>query len=380
MQNSWKIHAAAAFGLEASVKRECEKLGFQGIHVEEGHVIFEGGPHEVALANIALRTADRVLLELGRFPAKTFEELYENIKKLAWKDYLPREAAFPIRARSVRSVLKSETDLQKIGKKAIVDAMNGRKNGAWLPENGALYPVLLTLRHDECIACLDTTGEGLFKRGYREEKGSAPIKETLAAALVDLSVWNPSRTLADVFCGSGTILIEAARKARGMDPGLDRSFLSMKWDIIGEKVYAQVRRDRMQRISFDTPLELLGFDIDPKVISIARANAEAAGVGEDIHFMKRDMREVFFKENFGVMITNPPYGKRIGEIRETRALMQAFSERFFKLRTWSIYVISAFEDWETLVGNVADRRRKLYNGGIKATYYEYLGPNPERFK
>ncbi|MDY3051650.1 MAG: class I SAM-dependent RNA methyltransferase [Ndongobacter sp.] len=380
MHLKYRIAATAAFGLESVVKKECEELGFSSIHVDEGRIFFDGEAADVAKANLCLRSADRVLLEVGRFSAESFEELFDRTAALPWPSLLPEDAAFPVRGKSYRSTLASVPDVQRIVKKAIAAALQRKWDVDWLPETGAAYPVEVALRRNECVIFLDTTGEGLFKRGYRQKKGGAPLKETLASGLISLSVWHPSRPLVDPFCGSGTLLIEAALQARGMAPGLERSFLSMDWPIVGEEVYRQARRACLRGIRLEEKLLLTGFDKDPRMIEIARKNAEAAGVGEDIRFICKDMRAVDLQENFGVIITNPPYGKRLGEEEETRALMRAFGERFGRLRTWSFYVLTGLADFEDAFGRAADRRRKLFNGGIETTYYQYLGPNPQRFQ
>ncbi|WP_071705967.1 THUMP domain-containing class I SAM-dependent RNA methyltransferase [Murdochiella vaginalis] len=380
----WTIHATAAFGLEAVVKRQCEALGFGPCRIEEGHVLFPGTCEDVMRANLYLASADRVLLEVGRFRAESFDALFEATKALDWTAYLPRDARFPVRAKTVQSQLASPSDVQKLVKKAVVTALQRRDALEHFPEDGALYPIDVTIRHDECVVCMDTTGEGLFKRGYRREKGGAPLKETLAAALVDLSVWTPDRPFADVFCGSGTLVIEAARKARGIAPGLDRSFLFLDWPWMDAQRYKELRREALSRVKTDLEADMLGFDIDPTMVRIARHNAEEAGVSDMVHFVTRDMREVGLRENFGVLVTNPPYGKRLSPVEGVEELMCDFARRFLTLRTWSIYVLTVMPDFEKRAlqeaGKEATRRRKLFNGGEQTTYYQFLGPDPKRFR
>lgn len=380
----WTIHATAAFGLEAVVKRQCEALGLEPCRIEEGHVLFVGGTEEVMRANLYLASADRVLIEVGRFPAECFDALFEGTKALDWTMYLPRNARFPVRAKTVQSTLASPSDVQKIVKKAVVGALQRRDALEYFPEDGALFPIDVLLRHNECIICLDTTGEGLFKRGYRLEKGGAPLKETMAAALIDLSVWTIDRPFADVFCGSGTLVIEAARKARGIAPGLDRTFLFQQWPWMDAKQYTPLRREALAKVKTDLQAEMLGFDIDPAMVRIARHNAEEAGVSDMVRFVKRDMREVGLSENFGVMVTNPPYGKRLSPVEGVDVLMRDFARRFLTLRTWSAYVITAMPEFEKIVGEEtgkeASRRRKLFNGGEEVTYYQFVGPDPKRFR
>lgn len=378
------IHATAAFGLEAVVKRQCEALGFGPCHIEEGHVLFPGTSEEVMRANLYLASADRVLLEVGRFSVTSFDALFEHTQALPWTTYLPRDAHFPVRARTIQSKLASPSDVQKLVKKAIVTALQRRDALAFFPEDGALFPIDVTIRHDECVICLDTTGEGLFKRGYRREKGGAPLKETMAAALIDLCVWTPDRPFADVFCGSGTLVIEAARKARGIAPGVDRSFLFLQWPWMDAGRYTELRREALAKVKTNREADMLGFDIDPKMVGIARRNAEEAGVSDMVHFITRDMREVGLNENFGVMVTNPPYGKRLSPEEGVQELMKDFAQRFLRLRTWSTYVLTSMPDFERIVqqetGKEVTRRRKLFNGGEETTYYQFLGPDPRRFR
>ena len=380
----WTIHATAAFGLEAVVKRQCEALGFGPCRIEEGHVLFSGDVEDVMRANLYLASADRVLLEVGRFRAESFDALFEATRALGWTDCLPCDARFPVRAKTVQSQLASPSDVQKLVKKAVVTALQRRDALEHFPEDGALFPIDVTIRHDECVVCLDTTGEGLFKRGYRREKGGAPLKETMAAALIDLSVWTPDRPFADVFCGSGTLVIEAARKARGIAPGLDRSFLFLHWPWIDAQRYRELRREALAAVKTDLEADMLGFDIDPAMVRIARHNAEEAGVSDMVRFVKRDMREVGFRENFGVLVTNPPYGKRLSPVEGVDELMRDFARQFLTLRTWSTYVLTAMPDFEKLTlheaGKEATRRRKLFNGGEETTYYQFLGPDPKLFR
>lgn len=375
----WTLQATAAFGLEAVVKREAEALGFGPCRIEEGHVLFSGDEETMMRANLYLSSADRVLLEIGRFPADTFEALFEGTKALPWPDFLPVDAAFPVRVRCVKSRLKSPSDGQKIVKKAIVSALEQRYHRHFFEENGARFPIDCVIRQNQAILSIDTTGEGLFKRGYREQKGGAPLKETLAAGLIDLSVWRPGRDMADVFCGSGTLLIEAARRARNIAPGIDREFLFQSWPWMKAEAFRALRRQALSEIRPDVEGRFLGADIDPRVVKIARANAEEAGVGDLVSFIVRDMREVHLPENFGVMITNPPYGKRLAPEEGVLPLMEAFASRFLSLRTWSVFVFTAMPDLEQIAQREATRRRKLFNGGVETTYYQFLGPNPDSF-
>lgn len=375
----WLLHATAASGLEAVVKKECEDLGFPNPVIEAGHILFSGGVEEVALANLALAVADRIAIELGRFEAKSYEAFFEGVRALDWPTYLGADGAFPVQARAVKSRLMSASDLQRLGKKAIATALEDHFHLDHCPEAGPTYPVSFLLRDDVCQVLLDTSGEGLFKRGYRKKKGAAPLKETLAAGLVRLSFWTPDRPLLDPFCGSGTILIEAARMARGIDPGLDRDFLAMTWPWIGQAPFRRLRRQRMERIHLDGSLDLMGFDLDQSVILSALANARGAGVEEDLTLVPKAMQEARLKENFGVVITNPPYGHRL-EAAGSDHLLAEFADHFRALRTWSLFVITPSTQLEDYMGRPATRRRKLYNGGLETTYYQFHGPNPARFR
>lgn len=374
-----RLQASAAFGLEALVERQLKDLGFGETTIDHGHVCYESDWEGLILSNLALREADRVYIELGSFPAESYDQFFEGVRSLAWADWLPRDARFPVQARTVKSKLHSPSDLQALAKKAIADRLGSAYGLTNLPETGALFPIRVQLREDQCTLLLDSTGDGLYKRGYRTKIGGAPLKETLAAGLVDLSFWKPSRPLVDPFCGSGTLLIEAARKARRMDPGLDRDFLFRHWPGLGEDRYLHLRRERLARIDRTVQLDIRGFDIDPQMIRTARDNADQAGLLDDILFLNRDMREAHLQENFGILLTNPPYGERMGEKEEVEALMADFVDHFFSLKTWSFYVITAMTNFETLAGRPADRRRKLFNGGIETNYYQFYGPDPEDF-
>lgn len=377
-----KLTVSATFGLESVVRRECEALGFHDIDVSEGHLSFSGTFDDIARCNLCLRTAERVFVELASFPVTEFADFFDAIAALPWENWIDAGASFPIAASSYRSKLASPSDLQRLAKKAIAKrlAACGRAQGEseHIPEGGPPVPVTVHLRRDQCAILLDTTGEGLFKRGYRAERGAAPLKETLASGLVQLSYWNPGRMLVDPFCGSGTILIEAALAARRIAPGTERDFTSRHWSCVGEERFTKQTRACRSGVDMTSRLSILGFDIDPAMIRIARKNAEKAGVAEDISFVVKDCRQVKLAENFGVLITNPPYGKRLGERKAVETLMRAFFRGPGQLRTWSMYFLSAL-DLEALSGRMADRRRKFFNGGSEVTYYQFYGPNPDAY-
>lgn len=378
--SEWTIHATAASGLEAVVKWECEALGFGPCRIEQGHVLFSGTAQDIMCANLWLGAADRVLVECGRFHVTTFSDLFDAVYALPWEDVLSVDAAFPVQARTVRSTLASPSDVQRLTKKAIVKALQRKFAQEHFSEEGARFPVEVTLRDDWAVVTLDTTGEGLFKRGYRQHKGGAPLKETLASALIDLSVWAPERDFADVFCGSGTLVIEAARKAKHIAPGIDRSFLFQDWPWMSSTTFREMRREAMGSIRPSVNARFLGSDIDPRMVEVAYRNAEEAGVADVVRFVHRDMRNVGLAESFGVLITNPPYGRRLSPEEGVTALMRDFAQRYFGLRTWSIYVFTAMREFERVAGRDATRRRKLFNGGEEATYYQFLGPNPKQFR
>lgn len=371
------IIATTTFGLEALVKKELEDLGYKDLKVSNGKIELQGEAKDIAILNIHLRCAERVLIKVGEFKAYTFDELFEKTKALAWENIIPADGEFPVNGKSVKSKLFSISDCQSIVKKAIVERLKQKYKVDWFEETGSLYKIEISMFKDIATITIDTSGEGLHKRGYRGRAGDAPIKETLAAAMVKLSYWNPSRLLYDPFCGSGTILIEAAMIGRNIAPGIDREFISQKWDIIGEKVYKDIRREALNAIDNDVELNLIGTDIDKWAIDRAMDNAENIGVFDDIKFLQKDMREVKLDNDYGVVITNPPYGERMGEKREIELLYKDFGTKFRRLNTWSIYLLTSYEKFETLYGKKVDRKRKLYNGRIKVDYYQFYGPRPK---
>ncbi len=374
----YDLIVTTAFGLEAVVKRELEALGLKDIKASDRKIECRGTATDVVRCNLWLRCAERVYLRLARFPAETFDELFEGVKALPWAEWVTEEGRVVVDGRSHRSKLFSISDSQAITKKAIVEKLKQTYPVDWFEERGELYRVEVSLLDDEATITLDTSGAGLHKRGYRSRAGDAPIKETLAAAMLMLSFWNPSRVLYDPFCGSGTILIEAAMIGRNIAPGLDRDFDSAHWPWIGEELYKQERRAAMAAIDHDKKLHLLGSDTDKRSVLRARDNADAAGVGEDIQFFMKDMRIVDLRDDYGVVVTNPPYGERMGERREARELYRDFGAKMNALDTWSVYAIVGDEAFEKFYGKKADRKRKLYNGRIKTDYYQFYGPKPPR--
>lgn len=377
-----ELIAPCHFGLEAVLKREILDLGYEISEVEDGRVIFYGDADAICRANIFLRTAERILLKVGSFRAVTFEELFDKTKELPWEDYIPQNGKFWVaKAASVKSKLFSTSDIQSIMKKAMVRRMQERYCVEWFPENGASYPVRVFLMKDIVTVGIDTTGISLHKRGYREVSGKAPITETLAAALIMLTPWRKDRILVDPFCGSGTFPIEAAMMAANIAPGMNRSFLSEKWDnLIAKKNWYDVIDEANDMICDDVEVDIQGYDVDSSVIKIARRNAREAGVDHLIHFQERDVKDLNHPKKYGFIITNPPYGERLEDKKDLPDLYRAFGESFKRLDSWSAYMITSYDDAERYFGRKADKNRKIYNGMLKTYYYQFLGPKPPKRK
>lgn len=377
-----ELIAPCHFGLEAVLKREILDLGYEISEVEDGRVTFYGDADAICRANIFLRTAERILLKVGSFRAVTFEELFDKTKELSWEDYIPQNGKFWVaKAASVKSKLFSTSDIQSIMKKAMVRRMQERYCVEWFPENGAPYPVRVFLMKDIVTVGIDTTGISLHKRGYREVSGKAPITETLAAALIMLTPWRKDRILVDPFCGSGTFPIEAAMMAANIAPGMNRSFLSEKWDnLIAKKNWYDVIDEANDMICDDVEVDIQGYDVDSSVIKIARRNAREAGVDHLIHFQERDVKDLNHPKKYGFIITNPPYGERLEDKKDLPDLYRAFGESFKRLDSWSAYMITSYDDAERYFGRKADKNRKIYNGMLKTYYYQFLGPKPPKRK
>ena len=370
--------ATVTFGLESVVARELEALGYESRALRPGWLSFEGDESAVARANLWLRASDRVLLRLATFPAADFDALFDGARGFAWEHFLPRNAKVPVRGRSVRSALASVPACQSIVKKAIVERLKAAYKLECLPEDGPAFPVEVALLKDEAILVLDTTGAGLHKRGYRLESGEAPLKETLAAGLVLLSHWNRDRPFLDPFCGAGTLAIEAALIGRNRAPGRDRSFAAESWPVIATGIWRRAReevRDR-EKPALAQPLE--ASDRDERVLVLARRSALKASVAGDVRFARRSFSEVSSHREFGCLITNPPYAGRSGEEEEVRQVYRAMPGVFRRLPTWSFFILTARRDFEKVAGQEADRRRKLYNGDVECTYFQFLGPRPGR--
>ncbi len=368
--------ATAAFGLEAVVSRELTGLGYQGRVVRPGRVLFSADAAGICRANLWLRSAERVLLQLGVFPAADFGELFDQTHALPWEQWIPADGAFPVKGRSHKSQLSSEPACQKIVKKAIVDKLKAAHGVENLPEDGATYTVEVSLLDNQAALTLDTSGAGLHKRGYRSYIGPAPLKETLAAALVLLSFWRAERPLWDPFCGGGTIPIEAAMLGRNIAPGLQRSFVAENWPTLAAALWQEARQEAKDVIRPDLATRLIGSDIDGHILHTARRDAATAGVDGSIHFQEQDFTRISSQREYGCLITNPPYGGRLGEMEEVERIYQALPEVLRRFPTWSHYILTARSDFERLVGQAAHRRRKLFNARISCTLFQFYGPRP----
>lgn len=373
-----ELIATATFGLEAIVKRELIALGYSDLKVENGKVAFKGEERDIPRVNYWLRTADRVLVKMGEFKALTFDELFEKTKALPWDEWIPEDANFVVDGKSISSKLYSISDSQRIVEKAVVEKLKTKYDTDWFEKTGAKYTIQVSLLKDIATLTIDTSGEGLHKRGYRSRQGDAPIKETLAAAMVLLSYWNKERVLFDPFCGSGTIPIEAAMIGRNMAPGLDRKFASEDWPRVKSEYWREAKQEAYKAMDTTSKLHILGCDIDKNAILRARDNAANFGLEEDIAFFIKDFKEAELNNEYGVVVTNPPYGDRLGELDEVRALYEELGVKFKDLDTWSLYVITSDEEFEKYYGKKSDRKRKLYNGKIKVEYYQYYGPRPPK--
>lgn len=376
----FELIAPCHFGLEAVLKKEIIELGYDVLQVEDGRVTFWGDEEAVCRANIELRTAERILIKVGAFHAETFDELFENTKALPWEEYIPADGKFWVaKAASVKSKLFSPSDIQSIMKKAMVERLKQKYHVDWFSEEGSSFPVRVFLMKDEVTVGLDTTGDSLHKRGYRKLTAKAPIAENLAAALIMLTPWNADRILVDPFCGSGTIPIEAAMMAAHIAPGMKRGFTALKWEhIVGKKVWNGCYDEARSMVDTSIKTEIQGFDIDAEMVKIAKQNARLAGVEHLIHFETRDVEKLSHTAKYGFLITNPPYGERLEDKANIPPLYRKIGERFKQLDTWSLYMITSYEDAQKDIGRKADKNRKIYNGMMKTYYYQFLGPKPPK--
>lgn len=369
-----RLLATAAMGLEALVAREVKDLGYTDVTVENGKVMFDADVSAIPRLNLWLRTADRVKVIVGEFEAKTFDDLFEQTKALNWEDYIPEDGAFPVIGKSVKSKLYSVPDCQRLVKKAVAEKLK-QKHGVAInmPETGAMYKIEVALLKDKVTLTLDSSGSGLHKRGYRLRQGEAPLKETLAAALVMLTNWKPDYPLVDLFCGSGTILIEAALIGQNIAPGFNREFASESWDFIPGELWERAFDEAEKLANYDQPLDITGTDLDPKMIEIAKDNAVEAGLADLITFKQMQARDFHPKKDNGYLITNPPYGERLNEEDEVKQMYRDLGKSMSLNSTWSSYVLTSHEQFEKLFGMKATKKRKLFNGFIKVDYYQYFG-------
>ncbi|HEV8071724.1 MAG TPA: class I SAM-dependent RNA methyltransferase [Planctomycetaceae bacterium] len=373
-----ELIATTSFGLEAVVSRELKALGYEDQTVADGKVTFRGGPEAICRANLWLRSADRVVIKIGEFEATDFGALFDQCAALDWARWIPENGQFPVSGKSVRSQLQSVRDCQALVKKAIVEKLKQTHHVSWFAEKGPLFSVQVSLLKDVATLTLDTTGPGLHKRGYRTLTGPAPLKETLAAALIQLSYWTAERPFLDPFCGTGTIPIEAALWARNRAPGLARQFAADDWPTLDRRLWHEARQEANDRTIRDGRLAIVGSDIDEPSLAMSRKHARQAGVEADIRFERRDFFDAVPQGEFGCLIANPPYGERSGDVDAAEDLVRAAATVFKRFDTWSIYILSALANYEQLCGRHADRRRKLYNGRIACTYYQFHGPRPPK--
>ncbi|MBE6035545.1 THUMP domain-containing class I SAM-dependent RNA methyltransferase [Aminipila sp.] len=374
-----ELIATSTFGLEAVVKREIESLGYKIIKSEDAKITYIGDERAIVKSNLWLRCADRVLVKMGEFEALEFEELFQNMKGIPWEEWIPADGNFKVNCTSVKSKLFSMRSCQSVSEKAIIERLKETYGMERFEKTGAEYVVKVTLLKDRATITLDTTGEGLHKRGYRQNAVTAPIKETLAAAMVQLSFWREGRLLVDPCCGSGTIPIEAAMIAKNIAPGLNRHFAAEKWDIIPEKIWKEERKAAFQEIQDDKDIRIQAYDINPAAIEAAEENAADAGVDDCIVFKRMNMTELEALEQGGIIITNPPYGERIGEKDEIRKIYNKLKNFLKQNPSWSLFMITPDKTIEKQVfGKPADRRRKLYNGNIEVCYYQYYGVKPAK--
>ena len=380
----FELIAPCHFGLEAVLKKEITDLGYEITLVEDGRVTFEGDAEAIARANVFLRTAERVLLKVGSFTAVTFDELFEKTRALPWERYIPRDGkCWVAKASSIKSKLFSPSDIQKIMKKAIVRRLQEEYDlgQQLLPETGSQYPLRVFLFKDQVTIGIDTSGDSLHKRGYRTLTSKAPITETLAAALILLTPWKKDRILVDPFCGSGTFPIEAAMIAANMAPGMNRSFLAESWrNLVPRKHWYNAVDEATELLDDSVEVDIQGYDVDGEIVRAARENAKRAGVDHLIHFQQRPVSELSHPKKYGFIISNPPYGERIEEKKNLPELYRQIGERFRELDSWSMYLITSYENTEKYIGRKADRNRKIYNGMMKTYFYQFLGPKPPRRK
>ena len=372
-----KIIITTSFGLESLVKRQLEEENYTDFKVLNGKIILNGNLDDIAYLNLHLRQADRVFLEIKSFKAKSFEELFENVNKISWFDFLASDDNFIVNARTYKSKLFSLSSIQSISEKAIIDSLRKKYKISTFKKNGSRVKIEVMIEKDIVSVCLDTSGDGLHKRGYRQDSVKAPLRENLASALVDLSFYREDRFLFDGFCGSGTILIEAARKERNIAPGLDRDFDFTSFKFYDKKRFEKVKKEAYEKIDYNKKINILGSDISKRAIELAKNNALNAGVYEDITFLNKDFREINLRDNFGIFISNPPYGERLSRFDKEK-ISKMINDKFQKLDTWSLFMISSDEKIDKNIRRKLSKKRKLYNGGQKVDLYQYFGKKPKK--
>ena len=358
-------------GLEGPISDELKRLSMQNVTVENGKVYFDGDEADIAAANISLRIGERVLTEIGRFDATTFDMLFEAVKALPWENHIPKDCAFPVKGYCLNSTLMSVPDCQKIIKKAIVERLKTRYHIPWFTETGPVHQIQFSVMKDNVSVCIDTSGDGLHKRGYRPAHNAAPLKETMAAAMVTLSRYRGRDDFCDPFCGSGTIPIEAALIARNIAPGINRTFSAEAWPEANAAVWQQAREEARSK-EFHGSYSILGSDIDPAAVKIAQENALRAGVADIVRFEVADAMQFDRKTERGIIVTNPPYGERIMEKQEAENLYRGFGKVWAASENWKLYLLSSHTEFERTFGRVADKKRKLYNGMIRCDLFMYF--------
>ena len=380
--DKFRIVTPCHFGVESVLKREITDLGYDIVQVEDGRVTFEGDALAVCRANVFLRTAERVMIQVGRVKATTYDQLFEAVKALDWQKFIPVDGKFWVKkAGTVKSKLFSPSDIQRIVKKAIVEKLKMEYHESWFAEDGAEYPIRVFFYKDEAIIALDTSGESLHKRGYRKNTSKAPISETLAAALIMLTPWNKDRILVDPFCGCGTFPIEAAMIAANIAPGMNREFTAENWtNFIDKKLWYKAVNEAYDIMNEDVDTDIQGYDIDAEALKAARSNAKMAGVDGLIHFQQRAVKDLSHPKPYGFIITNPPYAERLEEKEALPQLYREIGESYNRLDKWSMYLITSYDRAENDIGRKADKNRKIYNGMLKTYYYQFLGPKPPRRK
>ena len=378
MSDKFELIVPTLFGLEAMVSKELYRLGYDSKKTEDGKVVFDGDYDAVCRANMWLRCGERVLIKVGEFEAKTADDLYEGVKALPWERFIAKDDAFPVKGRTIRSELNSDRNSQIMIKKAIADRLGEKYGISWMPETGVTYQIQFTIIKNIVTLMIDTSGEPLHKRGYRKKANLAPLRETIAAAMVMISYWKFEEPFLDPFCGSGTIPIEAAMFKRNIAPGLMRNFAFESFPQIDKRLLKDIIDEAKDEEHRDVSLDITASDIDPYALELTEHNAKAAGVSEFINIKRADAGKIFLDKECGSIITNPPYGERLNDLEECRKLYRQISKSFSRLPKWSYYILTSHEDFEKEFGKCADRRRKIYNGMLRCWMYQYYGNKPKK--